>query len=236
MSVALASLVTMSSSLTPVPTGGKVPARKDKPVSPRVAAITVGSMGLVLVVVQLINFLMRYRLNPEFGIISRQVSGLDGILAAPLLHASWGHLLSNLIPMVIFGFLILIGGARQFVLVTVLVWILSGVGVWLLGPSNTVTVGASALVFGWFTFLLSRGIFTRNVGQIVIGAILFLIWGGLFWTGIIKIAVGGGDSTVSWQGHLFGAAAGVLAAFVVARSARPKKPAITSPGLPALPL
>ncbi len=233
--MALASLVFMSS-LTPVPTGGKSPARRsEKAVSPVVAAITVGSFGLVMVVVQLVNFLMRYRLNPEFGIVSRQVSGLDGILAAPLLHASWGHLLSNLIPLIIFGFLVLIGGVRQFVLVTVLVWVLSGVGVWLLGPSDTVTVGASALVFGWLTFLLSRGIFSRNVGQIVIGVILFLIWGGLFWTGIIKVAVGAGASTVSWQGHLFGAAAGVLAAFVVARLAQPKKPAIASSGMPALP-
>lgn len=186
----------------------------------RPALITVGALGAVLLVVQIVNSIIGYRLSGSLGIISRQWGGLDGVLTAPLLHRSWPHLFSNLVPLLIFGFLIFLGGVRQFVAVTVLVWLVSGLGVWLVGPADTATIGASGLVFGWLAFLISRGIFTRSVGQIVIGLVLLAIYGGVFWTGILRIALTGDTARISWQGHLFGALAGVLAAFLVARSDR----------------
>ncbi len=203
------------------------PAKKRSllPAKMRPAAFTVGSLAAMMLIVQIVNSLMSYRLNGDFGLISRKVGGLDGILFAPLLHAGWGHLLGNLVPFLIFGLLLFVGGVRQFVVVTVLVWLVSGLGVWLAGPSNTVTIGASALVFGWLAFLVGRGVFTRNIGQILIGLLLLIVWGGLFWTGIVTTAVKDfvGTTGVSWQGHLFGAIGGVLAAFLVARADGPRR-------------
>ncbi len=188
------------------------------------ATITVGSLGLLLVLVQVVNALMSYRLSTSYGLVPRSAHGLTGVLTAPLLHRSWGHLLSNLVPLLICGFLIMLGTVRQFVAVTVLVWLVSGLGVWLVAPAHSITVGASGLVFGWLTFLLLRGVFTRNVGQIAIGVVLLVMWGSVFWTGIVKVAVAdiGGVVTISWQGHLFGAIGGALAALLVAKAERPR--------------
>ena len=198
-------------------------------VTARPALITVGALGAVLLIVQIVNSIMSYRLSTDFGILPRHLAGLDGVLAAPLLHGSWAHLWSNLVPLLIFGFLIFLSGVRQFIAVTVLVWLLSGVGVWLAGSGGSVTVGASAVVFGWLAYLISRGIFTRSVGQIVVGVILLALYGGVFWTGILSIVLSGDTTRISWQGHLFGALAGILAAFLVARAdrrgRRPARPA-----------
>ena len=200
----------MTMSPLPAPLGGS-PAKKERgsliPARVKPAVVVVGSFGLLLVVIQLVNSAMSYRLDSEFGILPRTWDGLVGVLTAPLLHGSWGHLLSNLVPLLIFGVLIMLSSTRQFVAVTVLVWLVSG------------------LVFGWLAYLVTRGVFTRNLGQIAIGVVLLVLWGGVFWTGIIKVAVQDINQvvTISWQGHLFGAIGGVLAAFLVARADGPRR-------------
>ncbi len=219
----------------PMPTAGMPggpdtrPQRKKQPViaSRRIkpAAITIASFGVVLVIVQVVNMAMSYRLN-DVGIRPRTLGGLWGVLDAPLLHTGWGHLTANLVPLLIFGFLILVSGLRQFVGVTLLVWLISGFGVWLTGPSGApspsgapghVIVGASALVFGWLAFLVLRGFFSRHWGQIAVGVVLLALWGGIFW-GLLP-----GREGIAWQGHLFGALGGALAAFLVAKADAPRK-------------
>lgn len=182
----------------------------------RPSAITIVIVAAVLTGVQAVNSLTGYRMN-EAGIRPRTLTGLWGILDAPLLHHGWPHLWANLVPLVVFGFLILIAGLRQFVAVTVLIWLLAGFGVWLTGAAHTVTVGASTLVFGWLSFLVLRGFFARRAAQIVLGVVLLALWGGIFF-GVLP-----GREGVSWQGHLFGAIAGALGAFLVARADAPSR-------------
>src|SRR5690606_2406982 len=99
------------------------------------------------------------------------------------------------------------------------VWLLGGVGVWLFGPSDTVTIGSSSLVYGWLAYLVARGVFTRNPWQLLIGVVLVLLLGSVMWTGIVHTAwvdlVSG--TNISWQGHLFGAIGGLLAAILLGR-------------------
>lgn len=200
----------------PAPRADRAPARPAilLPGRVRPSAITIGIAGVTLTVIQVVNSLMNYRLTAGGGIRPRTVSGLWGIADAPVLHASWSHFAANIVPFAIFGFLILLAGLRQFVAVTVLIWLLSGAGVWLTAPSNSVTVGASMLVFGWLAFLVLRGVFSRRFSQIALGLVLLVVWGGVFW-GVLP-----GRADISWQGHLFGALAGALAAFLVARADR----------------
>lgn len=206
----------------PAKRGGSAPlAQRLKP-----AVITIGILAAVMIVLQAINWATDYRLD-QFGIDPRSWEGLLGVLFAPLLHGSWGHLWSNLVPLVIMGVLIMLSGVRQFVAVTVLVWLVSGLGVWLVAPANTVTVGASGIVFGWLAFLIVRGIWTRTWQHIVLGLVLLALYGSLFWTGIVRVAAADitGVVTVSWQAHLFGALGGVLAAFLVAKADGPRRAA-----------
>lgn len=217
---------------TPLPgTPGPAPANRLSsallPANVRAAAITVGTFALVLAAVQVVNVLTDDSLV-RYGIQPRSVQGLLGVLTAPLIHASWSHLLANLVPVLVLGFLVMVGSVRQFVAVTVLVWLLSGLGVWLVAPSNTDTVGASGLVFGWLAYLVARGVFTRSWKHILLGLVLLAVYGSVFWTGIVTIAVRdiSGVVTVSWQAHLFGALAGVLAGFLVAKADGPRRRAV----------
>jgi membrane associated rhomboid family serine protease len=145
------------------------------------------------------------------GIVPRTPDGLDGIVWAPLLHHGFGHLEANTLPFVIFGFLVLAAGLARFLLVTALIWVLAGLGVWLTAPDGSVTIGMSGVIFGWLTFLLVRGFFARSGLQILLAVGLFLVWGS------VLIGVLPGQPDVSWQGHLSGALAGVLAAWLFAR-------------------
>lgn len=188
------------------------PVSRILPPNPRRAAIVVAGLTVLLYLVELIDVVLPADLD-QFGIVPRTVSGLDGILWSPLLHHGWQHLLANTLPVLIFGFLAMAGGLGQWVAVTLTIWFTSGIGVWLTGGAG-VTVGASGLAFGWLAFLLVRGIFTRSVAQLAVAVVLFVYWGGML-LGVLP-----GHPGISWQGHLFGAAAGVLAAWMVAMSGR----------------
>jgi membrane associated rhomboid family serine protease len=107
----------------------------------------------------------------------------------------------------VLGFLILLGGVRRWLAVTAIVWLVGGAGVWLTGAESSVHIGASVLAFGWLAHLLLRGLFSRSVRQIILGLVLLLLYGGLL-VGVLP-----GQPGVSWQGHLFGAVGGGIAAW-----------------------
>ncbi|MBC3190532.1 rhomboid family intramembrane serine protease [Pseudonocardia sp. C8] len=148
----------------------------------------------------------------------RDTSGLGGVLTAPLLHDDWTHLAANTLPFLLFGFLAMSGGIGQWIAVTATIWVISGVGIWLLSPYPV--IGASSIVFGWFLFLLVRGFYARNGRQILLAVVLFLFWGSLLW-GVLP-----SDPMVSWQGHLFGAVGGIVAASWVAKADRRARPTL----------
>ncbi|WP_432421124.1 rhomboid family intramembrane serine protease [Nocardia cyriacigeorgica] len=153
----------------------------------------------------------------QAGIEPRQLDGLTGILYAPLLHGGWAHLIGNTLPVLVLGFLALVSGIGRGLAATAIIWVVAGVGTWLTGGSGTVHLGASALVFGWLTFIILRGWFGRQIGQIVIGLIVLAIYGSLLW-GVLP-----GQPGISWQGHLFGAVGGVLAAWMLSGDERSRR-------------
>ena len=175
----------------------------------RTGLLVVGGFVLVLYVIEFINALLLHSLNGVFGLRPRRLDGILDILTFPLLHANLGHLLSNTLPLIIFGFLVLLSGVRVFLTTLALSWLASGVVVWLIGGFN-VTVGSSGLVFGLFAFLLVRGFVNRSWWQILLSVVLFLSYGGILF-GVLPTLVG----YVSWQAHLGGALGGVLAALLL---------------------
>ncbi len=171
--------------------------------------------------VELVNALDSFRLDRD-GIVPRNFSHLDGILFAPFLHASVSHLLGNTIPFVILGLAIALAGARRLLLVSAIVALVSGLGVWLTSPGGTVTVGASGVVFGYATYLIARGIFNRRVAELALGVIVLVLFGGALISDLIP------HSGISWEAHLFGGIGGVLAAAELSRPSRtPTRPAST---------
>lgn len=146
----------------------------------------------------------------QYGIISREPRGLVGILTAPFLHLGFGHLISNTLPLVTLGALIAVSGASRLFAVTAIVTVLGGFGTWLVSPPNVITIGASGLVFGYATYLILRGLFNRRLGQVLVGIVVVMVWGSALLTSLLP------QDGISWQGHLCGGIAGLLAAWFLA--------------------
>jgi len=144
----------------------------------------------------------------RWGVRPRSARGLFGIVLTPFLHTGFPHLIANTVPFAILGGTIALGGSKPFAEVTVLVAAVSGLGIWVFGASHSVHIGASGLVFGYLTYLVSRGIIARNVWWILGGLVVLAFYGGLFW-GLLP------TPRVSWLGHVFGAVGGVLAAWMI---------------------
>jgi membrane associated rhomboid family serine protease len=154
--------------------------------------------------------LLRQRLN-ALGVRPRELAGLWGILFMPLLHGGIAHLAANTIPFLVLGWLVIMRRTGDFLIVTALVMLVSGGGVWLFGAAGTVSIGASGLVFGYFGFLVLRGYFERSLFAILVAVVVLIIYGGMFF-GVLPQRAG-----VSWQAHLFGFLGGVLAAWALSR-------------------
>jgi membrane associated rhomboid family serine protease len=161
-------------------------------------------------VLEVVDLALDHRLD-QYGIEPREPDGLVGVVAAPFLHADFGHLVANTIPFVVLGIIIGLQGVGRVLMVTGTVMVVSGLGTWLIGPDNSLHIGASGIVFGYATYLLARGIFNRDLVEIAIGLGVAAIWGTALLGGLVP------QDGVSWQGHFFGAVGGVLAARVLAR-------------------
>jgi membrane associated rhomboid family serine protease len=165
-------------------------------------------------VVELINSVDSGGLNGD-GIWPRNVDRLWGILTAPFLHAGWGHLIGNTIPLLFMGAIVALRGAARLALVTGIVIVLGGLGTWLIAPGGADTIGASGVVFGYATYLLARGFFNRSALELLTGLVVGVVWGGALITSLAP------HPGISWQGHLCGGISGVIAAWLLARPRRP---------------
>ena len=142
----------------------------------------------------------------RYGIRARDAEGLTGIALSPLLHHGFGHLLANSLPFLVLGALVAVGGRRRFWEATLIITIVGGLGTWLISPENSVTVGVSGVVFGYLTYLLARALIARRAVDVIVAVVVLFLYGTLL-VGVLP-----GVPGVSWQAHLMGAGAGIVAA------------------------
>lgn len=180
-------------------------------------------LGVVAVmwVLEVVDQLSRGALD-AYGIEPRRLDDAWTIFTAPWLHGSFSHLASNAVPLAVLGALVLMDGWGRFLVTTLVVVLASGVFVWVVSPPQSITLGASGVVFGYLLYVLLRGVFTRSPGQVATGVVVFLVYGSILW-GVFPQQVG-----VSWQAHLGGAIGGVLAA-VRAGDGRRERRALEQP-------
>ena len=181
-------------------------------------ALLAGMVALMWVV-ELINSVDNYKLDRD-GLYPHNLDRIWGIFTAPFLHASWSHLIGNTIPLVFMGLLIALAGAGRLAAVTLIVIVLGGLGTWLVSPAGVPVVGASGVVFGYATFLLARGFFNHSLVEILAGVVVGAVFGSALLASLVP------HGNVSWQGHLCGGIAGVIAAWLLSRdrSAAPAAP------------
>jgi membrane associated rhomboid family serine protease len=145
------------------------------------------------------------------GVTPRSIIGLVGVPLMPFLHADLKHLLSNTVPLTILLLLLAGSKANSWTIVAFIVF-MSGAMLWLFGRPAT-HVGASGLIFGLIAFLLASGILERRIVPWVISIVVGFLYGGTLLSGIVPDL----GSHISWEGHLFGAIAGGLAAGLMTR-------------------
>jgi len=181
-----------------------------RPSDTRVAGFQlVAALVAIMWLSEIVDTIIDHRLD-KYGIEPRDGDGLVGIVAAPFLHGGFGHLIGNTVPFVVMGLVIAFNGAMRVLAVTAIVAFVSGMGTWLIAPENTIHIGASGVVFGYATYLISRGAFNRSLLEIAVGVLVVGAWGSALLAGLEP------QQGISWQGHLFGAVGGVLAAWLLA--------------------
>ncbi|MEB3231198.1 MAG: rhomboid family intramembrane serine protease [Leptolyngbyaceae bacterium] len=153
----------------------------------------------------------------QYGIYPRNIQRWYGIFCAPFLHGSWRHLLMNTPPFILFGGLIAFHSLGDLWIVSAIAALISGIGVWVIAPAQTITLGASGVIFGYFGFLLFRGLFERSGVSLFISMIIAVSYGGLIWQ------VFPTEPHISWQAHLFGFIGGVLAASLYSLPGEPQR-------------
>ena len=141
-----------------------------------------------------------------YGILPLQIEGLPGIILSPFIHASYDHLLSNSIPFLILMFALLYFYRKLAYRIFFLIYILSGICVWL-GGRDSWHIGASGIVYGLASFLFFSGVFRKDANLLTIGIIVVFLYGSMFW-GIFPI-----KPEISWESHLWGSASGLMLAW-----------------------
>lgn len=179
----------------------------------RGAALLTGVFVLVLWALEVVDAATGHPLD-AYGVQPRTEDGLVGIALAPVLHFGFDHLVSNTVPVVVLGFLTLATGVARGLAATAIIWVVGGLGVWLFAQPGSIHAGASILIFGWIVYLVVRGLLNRNSVEILIGVAVFLLYSS------VLLGVLPGQPGVSWQGHLFGAVGGFLAARVLSTRRR----------------
>ncbi|UGQ15424.1 rhomboid family intramembrane serine protease [Yinghuangia sp. ASG 101] len=183
------------------------------------AFFTTAALLAVLWAVQIVNLVTGDALLTH-GVSPRRADELPDILTAPFVHFGFAHLIGNTLALAVLCFLTATRGRARFAGVSLVITVVGGLGIWLTAASGTNHAGASILVFGYFGYLLVRGFVDRKVLDILIAFVITAVYGWTMLWGVLPTT-----DHVSWQGHLFGFAGGVVAAHVFRRRGDDGSPA-----------
>jgi len=169
----------------------------------------IGIISLLCIAVHIANILLGGALN-DYGLLPRHVTHLTGLVAYPFLHGSWGHLISNLISFALLALLVSRSGLARLLVVILISWVVSGVGVWLFGRVSF-HIGLSGIIYGLWAYLLIYALMYRSLRSIAIAVIVMFFYGSMVW-GFLPV-----HRWVSFESHLFGALAGIVAGYLFAK-------------------
>jgi membrane associated rhomboid family serine protease len=184
-------------------------------------------LGFLVVIwaIQIANVADGYGLTFSYGIRPHDVASLPHILTAPFLHVSWTHIEGNSGPLFIFGFLAAYRGISKFLVLTVIVILTSGFAAWFFESTGSVGVGASGVVFGYFGYIIVRGLFDRHLIDVLVGAVMALCFAYQFSVLLPHQGIG-------WQAHIGGVVGGVLAGWLLRERRASKKAAPSATAAP----
>lgn len=161
-----------------------------------------------------IVFLLQNTINFNFvklGVLPRQIEGLPGIVTSVFVHGDLANIASNSVPLFVLGMMLFYFYKKIAKPVFLWIWLISGLWLWIGGRNNdnypVYHIGASTLIYGLAAFLFFSGLFRKHLRLMVVSALVVFLYGSIVW-GMFPL-----KSEISWEGHLFGAIAGLLVAF-----------------------
>lgn len=166
---------------------------------------------------EIIESVLGLRLS-YLGVLPRTIGGLKGVFLAPFLHGEWSHIISNSLPFFVLSAILFIAYRRVAYTVFILIYLLTGMFVWLLARGGTFHIGASGLVYGLFGFIFFSGIFRGDIKSIALSLIIAFFYGGMVY-GVFP-----GQPGISWESHLLGAVAGAWLAYMFRKVDKPAPP------------
>jgi membrane associated rhomboid family serine protease len=165
----------------------------------------------LFVILMALLFLMEtedvVNLHSTWGIRPREWRGFLGTFTSPLMHGSWEHVFNNSVPILVLGTALIYFYPTLAFRTVLMIWISSGLLVWLTAREGTNHIGASGLVYGLVTFIFFSGVLRKYTPLIALSMLVIFLYGGLVW-GVLPI-----QEKVSWEGHLWGAVVGAILAF-----------------------
>lgn len=179
-------------------------------------SLLAGFIGIIWLVELVDLFVLRGALDAA-GIRPRDPDALWGIVWAPFLHGGLPHLIANTVPLLVLGWLVLLRRRADFLVVTALVTVVGGLGVWLFGRPQTIHIGASGVVFGYLGYLFLRAWFERSFTAMLLALVAGVLYGSALW-GVLP-----GQRGISWEGHLFGFVSGGVTARLMSTSSVPSR-------------
>lgn len=171
-------------------------------------------MALLIATIWLVEIVdtARSHLLDQWGVSPRDPDELPQILTSPFLHASFDHVAGNTLPLFVLGFLTAVSGIGRFLAVSLIVMVTSGLGVWFVAAPNTVHLGASGLIFGYFGYLVLRGLLDRRLRDLLVAVVVVVVYGFAVLSGVVP-----GTPGISWEAHFFGLIGGGIAAWLLRR-------------------
>jgi len=167
---------------------------------------------LVMVLVHVLNLASEGALLP-YGIQPRSPAHWYHLFTAPFIHASNAHLLNNLVGLVTLGLLCALRSLRLFWVGSLFIILFGGGLVWFSGR-DALHIGASGWVFGLWSLCIALGFLDRRLLSVLLSLLVIALYGGMVY-GVLP-----GDPAVSFESHLAGAVAGVVAAYGYVRLVR----------------
>lgn len=145
--------------------------------------------------------------------------GLIGIITAPLLHAGVSHLFANSIPLFVLGGLLIYFYKSLSVRIFLIIWLATGLWVWVFARSGGVHIGASGIVYGLASFLFFSGIIRREITLMAVTLLVTFLYGGMVWGVFPEFFP---NQRISWESHLMGFLIGLILA-IYYRNSGPRK-------------
>ena len=172
--------------------------------------LVVAGISALMVLIYLLDLLLGGYLR-NFGIHPRDVGSIYTIFTSPFVHGGWDHLAGNLPALIILSSLCLIDGVAYFIKASLIIIMIEGGLLWIFGRDG-LHIGASGWIFGLLTLVVTQAFYDRSGRKIAVAALVAIFYGGMIW-GVLP-----SQSGVSFEGHLFGAIAGVVAAWMLAKT------------------